>query len=194
MSSEPHVLIVEDEPAQREMLAYNVGAEGYRVSTAANGEEAILMIAEDEPDVVILDWMMPNLSGIEVCRRVKSRPETREISIIMLSARSEDVDRVRGLETGADDYVVKPYSVNELLARVRSQLRRTRPALAGQTLVFEDIQLDASVRQQSTVAGLVAGRRQAEGWNTDDAPVDFVFPDEPGFLSERPLYGCGEEL
>ncbi|NIY73955.1 phosphate regulon transcriptional regulatory protein PhoB [Marivivens donghaensis] len=147
MSSEPHVLIVEDEPAQREMLAYNVGAEGYRVSTAANGEEAILMIAEDEPDVVILDWMMPNLSGIEVCRRVKSRPETREISIIMLSARSEDVDRVRGLETGADDYVVKPYSVNELLARVRSQLRRTRPALAGQTLVFEDIQLDAETHR-----------------------------------------------
>ncbi len=143
MPQQPHVLVVEDEPAQREVLAYNLEAEGYRVSRADNGEEGLLCVDEDAPDVIVLDWMMPNLSGIEVCRRLKIKPETRAIPIIMLSARSEEVDKVRGLETGADDYVVKPYSVSELLARVRSQLRRVRPATVGQVLTFDDIVLDA---------------------------------------------------
>lgn len=139
----PSVLIVEDEPAQREVLAYNLEAEGFRVSMAENGEEALLLVAEETPDLIVLDWMLPNVSGIEVCRRLKSRSETRGVPIIMLSARSEEGDRVRGLEIGADDYVVKPYSLVELMARVRTQLRRTRPATVGETLIFEDLTLDA---------------------------------------------------
>ncbi len=110
---------------------------------AVNGDEALLMVREEKPDLIVLDWMLPNVSGIEICRRVKANPETRAIPIIMLSARSEEADRVRGLETGADDYVVKPYSVVELMARLRTQLRRTRPATMGERLMFEDIVLDA---------------------------------------------------
>lgn len=147
MAQQPHVLIVEDEAAQREVLAYNLEAEGLRVTRAENGEEGLLCVAEDPPDVMVLDWMMPNLSGIEVCRRLKMRPETRGIPIIMLSARSEEVDKVRGLETGADDYVVKPYSVSELMARVRTQLRRVRPSTVGQLLSYDDIVLDAETHR-----------------------------------------------
>ena len=143
----PHVLIVEDEPAQREVLSYNLEAEGFRTTKAETGDEALLMVAEEAPDVIVLDWMLPELSGIEVCRRLKSRPETRDVPIIMLSARSEEIDRVRGLETGADDYVVKPYSVAELIARVKGQLRRVRPATVGQILTFEDITLDAETHR-----------------------------------------------
>ncbi|MEM8578045.1 MAG: phosphate regulon transcriptional regulator PhoB [Pseudomonadota bacterium] len=142
-ADQPCVLVVEDEPAQREVLAYNLEAEGFAVSRAADGEEALMLVGEEMPDVIVLDWMMPNLSGIEVCRRLKIKPETRAIPVIMLSARSEEVDKVRGLETGADDYVVKPYSVIELMARVRTQLRRVRPAAVGQQLHFDDITLDA---------------------------------------------------
>ncbi len=142
-ADQPRVLVVEDEPAQREVLAYNLEAEGFSVSRAQDGEEALLLVDEDLPDIIVLDWMMPNLSGIEVCRRLKIRPETRSIPVIMLSARTEEVDKVRGLETGADDYVVKPYSVIELMARVRSQLRRVRPSTVGQTLEFDDIVLDS---------------------------------------------------
>lgn len=138
---------MDDEAAQREMLIYNIEAEGYRTTKAANGEEALLCVAEDPPDVIILDWMMPRLSGIEVCRQLKSRPETQAIRVIMLSARTEDVDKVRGLETGADDYVEKPYSVTELMARVRAQLRRARPTTVGQMLTYEDIVLDAETHR-----------------------------------------------
>lgn len=138
----PQVLVVEDEPAQRELLTYNLEKEGFAVRSAGNGEEALLMIAEAPPDLVILDWMMPRISGIEVCRQLKSRNDTRHIPIIMLSARSEDVDTVRGLETGADDYVIKPYSLKELMARARTQLRRTQSAVSGVELTFEDIILD----------------------------------------------------
>ncbi|PRY80615.1 two-component system phosphate regulon response regulator PhoB [Yoonia maritima] len=147
MAQQPHVLVVEDESAQREVLAYNLEAEGFRVTRAENGEEGLLCVEEDTPDVIILDWMMPHLSGIEVCRRLKVKPETRGIPVIMLSARSEEVDKVRGLETGADDYVVKPYSVSELMARVRTQLRRVRPATVGQVLTYEDIVLDAETHR-----------------------------------------------
>ena len=124
--SQPLVLVVEDEPAQREVLTYNLEAEGFRVAQAEDGEHGLLLVDEDAPDVIVLDWMLPNVSGIEVCRQLKMRPETRGIPIIMLSARSEEIDKVRGLETGADDYVVKPYAVAELIARVRTQLRRYR--------------------------------------------------------------------
>lgn len=139
----PTVLVVEDEPAQREVLTYNLEAEGYDVITAADGNEAILIVREQEPDVVLLDWMLPGMSGIEVCRQIKMQNALRHIPVIMISARSEEVDKVRGLETGADDYVVKPYSVLELMARVKSQLRRSRPAAAGERLEFGDIVLDA---------------------------------------------------
>jgi len=146
-ADQPRVLVVEDEPAQREVLAYNLEAEGFAVSRAENGEEALMLVDEMAPDVIVLDWMMPNLSGIEVCRRLKIKTETRTIPIIMLSARSEEVDRVRGLETGADDYVIKPYSVIELMARVRSQLRRVRPAASGERLEYDDIVLDATTHR-----------------------------------------------
>ena len=142
-AQQPCVLVVEDESAQREVLQYNLEAEGFRVVMAVNGDEALLMVREEKPDLIVLDWMLPNVSGIEICRRVKASPETRSIPIIMLSARSEEADRVRGLETGADDYVVKPYSVVELMARLRTQLRRTRPATMGERLHYEDIILDA---------------------------------------------------
>ncbi len=141
-NGQPRVLLVEDEPAQRTVLAYNLEAEGFAVTQADNGEDAMVLVDEEEPDIIILDWMMPKVSGIEVCRRLKMRPDTRAIPIIMLSARAEEVDRIRGLETGADDYVVKPYSVLELMARARAQLRRVRPSTAGVVLEHEDIRLD----------------------------------------------------
>ncbi|QIE44500.1 phosphate regulon transcriptional regulatory protein PhoB [Pseudohalocynthiibacter aestuariivivens] len=143
----PRILLVEDEPAQREVLTYNLEADGFQVATAEDGEEALLMVPEVQPDVIVLDWMLPRVSGIEVCRQLKIKAETRAVPIIMLSARSEEVDRVRGLETGADDYVVKPYSVVELMARVRAQLRRTRPATVGQRLEYADIVLDAETHR-----------------------------------------------
>ncbi|SHH17071.1 phosphate regulon transcriptional regulator PhoB [Marivita hallyeonensis] len=146
-AGQPTVLVVEDEPAQREVLGYNLEAEGFRVAKAENGEEALLLVDEEQPDIIVLDWMLPNVSGIEVCRQLKTRSDTRNVPIIMLSARSEEVDRVRGLETGADDYVIKPYSVVELMARVRAQLRRARPAAAGLRLEFEDIVLDAETHR-----------------------------------------------
>ncbi|MEQ9693852.1 phosphate regulon transcriptional regulator PhoB [Shimia sp. SDUM112013] len=143
----PTVLVVEDEPAQRDVLSYNLKAEGFDVVSAADGDEALLLVEEEAPDIIVLDWMLPGISGIEICRRLKTKPQTNGIPVIMLSARSEEVDRVRGLETGADDYVVKPYSVLELMARVRSQLRRVRPAAVGQRLEYEDIVLDAETHR-----------------------------------------------
>ena len=143
------ILLVEDELAQREVLSYNLSAEGYRVAEARDGEEAMMIVAENPPDLIILDWMMPNLSGIEMCRRLKIRPETQAIPVIMLSARSEELDRVRGLETGADDYVIKPYSIAELMARVRANLRRVRPTTVGAVLQFRDVQLDSETHRVS---------------------------------------------
>jgi len=145
----PLVLVVEDEPSQREILIYNLESEGYRTAAAASGDEALELIAEGLPDLLVLDWMLPNGSGLEVCRQVKAHTETRELPVIMLSARAEEADRVRGLDVGADDYVVKPYSVSEFLARVKSQLRRARPASVGQVLTYEDITLDAETYRVS---------------------------------------------
>ena len=149
MAHSPVILVVEDEPAQREVLAYNIAAEGFDVLTADSGDEALLIARETPPDLIILDWMLPNVSGIEVCRQLKSGTQTARIPVIMLSARSEEVDKIRGLETGADDYVTKPYSLAELLARTRSQLRRTRPSSVGETLEYEDIKLDTSAHRAS---------------------------------------------
>jgi len=138
----PLVLIVDDELAQLALLSYNLKAAGFRVATAKDGDEALLAVAEQGPDVILLDWMLPRLSGLEVCRQLKATPSGREAAIIMVSARSEEADRVRGLETGADDYIVKPYSVAELVARVRANLRRLRPTASGQALQVGDIRLD----------------------------------------------------
>ena len=143
----PSVLVVEDETAQLEVLTYNLEAEGFRVTKADNGDEALLLVDETNPDIILLDWMLPGVSGIEICRRLKASSETRNVPVIMLSARSEEVDKVRGLETGADDYMVKPYSVVELMARVRTQLRRTRPASVGERLEYADITLDAETHR-----------------------------------------------
>jgi len=136
------ILIAEDEEAIATLLEYNLGKEKFEVAVAADGEEALLKIEESPPDLLILDWMLPKVSGIEICRRVRSRPETRNIPIIMVTARSEEADRVRGLETGADDYLTKPFSTNELIARVRAVLRRIRPGLAEDTVEFGDIVID----------------------------------------------------
>ncbi len=136
------ILIVEDEEALATLLDYNLAKEGFDVSVAADGEEAILKIEEETPDLVVLDWMLPKVSGIEVCRRLRAKPETRNLPIIMLTARSEEADRIRGLETGADDYLTKPFSTNELIARVRAVLRRIRPGLAEDKVAVGDLIVD----------------------------------------------------
>jgi len=146
-AEKPCVLLVEDEPAQREILRYNLVSEGYEVTMAENGDDALLLADEVKPDLVLLDWMLPGVSGIEILRRMKTSKQTSEIPVIMLSARSEEMDRVRGLETGADDYMVKPYSVSELMARIRTQLRRTRPVSVGERLEFDDIVLDGETHR-----------------------------------------------
>ncbi len=147
MADRPCILVIEDEPAQRELLAYNLAAEGFRVVLAGDGEEGLLKAAEEAPDLVLLDWMLPLVSGLEVCRRLKARPETRAVPVLMVSARGEEPDRVRGLEIGADDYITKPYSLAELIARIRSHLRRTRPAVMGLVLSHGDISLDAETHR-----------------------------------------------
>ncbi|WP_184716048.1 phosphate regulon transcriptional regulator PhoB [Caulobacter sp.] len=138
----PYVLVVEDEDALATLLHYNLDKEGYRVGVAGDGEEALIMANERAPDLVILDWMLPKVSGIEVCRRLRGRAETRNVPIIMLTARGEESDRIRGLDTGADDYVVKPFSMVELTARVRAVLRRIRPGLADDRITVGDIIID----------------------------------------------------
>jgi two-component system phosphate regulon response regulator PhoB len=136
------ILIVEDETAISHLLSYNLEAEGFRVRVVETGEEAMPAISEETPDLVLLDWMLPGISGIEVCRLVRQRPETQSLPIVMLTARGEEAEKVRGLATGADDYVIKPFSVPELIARVRSILRRVRPEAVSDTLSQGDITLD----------------------------------------------------
>ncbi len=138
----PLILVVEDEPGLVEMLAYNLEREGFRAATAGNGEEALLMAAEQTPHLILLDWMLPLMSGLEVCRQLRRAPKSRDVPIIMLTARGEEADRVRGLNSGADDYIVKPFSPAELIARVRAVLRRTSPSLAEEVLRFGDIVMD----------------------------------------------------
>ena len=138
----PYVLVVEDEDALATLLHYNLDKEGYRVAVAGDGEEALTLASERAPDLVILDWMLPKVSGIEVCRRLRGRAETRNVPIIMLTARGEESDRIRGLDTGADDYVVKPFSMVELTARVRAVMRRIRPGLADDRITVGDIVID----------------------------------------------------
>jgi two-component system phosphate regulon response regulator PhoB len=138
----PNVLVVEDEDALATLLGYNLEKEGFAPTLVSDGEEALIAVEERMPDVVVLDWMLPKVSGVEVCRRLRSKRETRNVPIIMLTARGEETDRVRGLETGADDYIVKPFSMTELMARIRAVLRRIRPGLAADKLKHGDIILD----------------------------------------------------
>ncbi|HYE43574.1 MAG TPA: phosphate regulon transcriptional regulator PhoB [Caulobacteraceae bacterium] len=140
--STPYIMVVEDEDALATLLHYNLEKEGYEVGLAGDGEEALLQAEERAPDLVVLDWMLPKVSGIEVCRRLRSRPGTRNVPIIMLTARGEESDRVRGLDTGADDYITKPFAMSELSARVRAVLRRIRPGLADDQVRRGDLMMD----------------------------------------------------
>ncbi|ESQ85869.1 MULTISPECIES: phosphate regulon transcriptional regulator PhoB [unclassified Asticcacaulis] len=138
----PYIIIAEDEDALGTLLSYNLEKEGYEVGLATDGDEALVMIKERVPDLLVCDWMMPKVSGIEVCRRVRQQTQTRNLPIVMLTARSEETDRIRGLDTGADDYVVKPFSMVELMARIRAVLRRIRPALSEDRVEFGEISVD----------------------------------------------------
>ncbi|MET4898118.1 phosphate regulon transcriptional regulator PhoB [Sphingomonadaceae bacterium jetA1] len=151
------MLLVEDDAALAELLVFHFKREDFDVSHTPDGEEALLLARENAPDIVLLDWMVEGISGIEVCRRLRRAPETANVPIIMLTARGEEEDRVRGLETGADDYVTKPFSPRELVARVGAVLRRVRPALAGEALVYADIEMDTvghKVRRAGEVVSL----------------------------------------
>ncbi len=143
----PLVLIVEDEAALVTLLRYNLEKEGFAVCEAADGEEALVRIAERKPDVVLLDWMLPLVSGIEVCRQIRRHPSLRSLPVVMLTARGEEGDRVRGLNSGADDYVVKPFSPSELIARLRAVMRRARPASAEEVLRFADVAIDLAAHR-----------------------------------------------
>ena len=168
----PNILIVEDEEALTEVLRYNLEAEGYEVETVTRGDEADVRLKERMPDLVLLDWMLPGLSGIELCRRLRTRPETRQLPIIMLTARGEESERVRGLATGADDYIVKPFSVPELSARVRALLRRAIPERVADVLSFGDIEVDREKKRVSRSGRVV-----------DLGPTEYRLLE---FLMERP--------
>ncbi len=145
--TKPALLLVEDDRALADLLMWHFDREGYDIVRTADGDEALLLAEERTPDLVILDWMIEGVSGIEVCRRLRRRPATAHVPIIMLTARGEESDRSRGLETGADDYVTKPFSPRELLARVGAVLRRVRPALAGEQLTYADIEMDVEAHR-----------------------------------------------
>jgi two-component system, OmpR family, phosphate regulon response regulator PhoB len=141
------ILVIEDEEPIQVLLKYNLESEGYRVRSSAQGEDVAFMIAEERPDLILLDWMLPGISGIEVCRLIRAKPESRDIPIIMLTARSEEAEKVRGLATGADDYLVKPFSVPELLARIKTILRRLNPEAVAEELVAGDIVVNRKSRR-----------------------------------------------
>ena len=143
----PFIVIAEDEKSVAELLRYNLESEGYETAIAGDGDETMLLLDERVPDLMLLDWMLPKISGIEICRRVRTRQETANLPIIMLTARTEEADRIRGLETGADDYVTKPFSTNELMARVKAVLRRIRPALMDDQIRVGDIQIDRTTHR-----------------------------------------------
>ena len=142
MSELSRILIVEDDPSLVELLRYNLEIEGFDVSVARDGEGGMEAIDTQEPDLVVLDWMLPNMSGIEICRQMRKKPATRQTPVIMLTAKGEETDRIRGLETGADDYMVKPFSPAELTARIKAVLRRSAPGDGSASLTYEDIFMD----------------------------------------------------
>lgn len=172
------VLIVEDEIALAEMLRYNLESEGYRVSHAETGEDAELLVSEERPDLILLDWMLPSVSGVEICRRLRARLDTQDLPIIMLTAKGEETDRVRGLSTGADDYVVKPFSVPELMARVRNILRRASPDRIADVLRSGDIELDRVAHRVSR------GLRDVRLGPTEYRLLEF-FMESPGRVLSR---------
>jgi len=174
----PRILIVEDEEPLTMLLRYNLEAAGYGVDTAARGDEAELKLAENLPDLVVLDWMLPGLSGIELCRRLRARPASARLPIIMLTARGEEGERVRGLATGADDYIVKPFSLPELIARIGALLRRSSPERIAAVLTAGDIQLDRERRRVSR-----AGREISLG-PTEFRLLEFLM-ESPGRVFSR---------
>ncbi len=177
-SLKPLVLVVEDEPPQVEILSYNLAKAGFRMAHAGDGEEALLLAAEETPDVIILDWMLPELSGLEVCRRLRRRQATRHTPIIMLTARGEESDQIQGLDSGADDYVVKPYSPAEMMARVRAALRRVRPEALKPMLAYAGLEMD-----------LERHRVSRDGQPVHLAPTEFrllrVLLERPGKVYSR---------
>ncbi len=174
----PYILIVEDDDAISALLEYNLSKDGYEVVVAADGEEALTLVSERLPDIVVLDWMLPKVSGIEVCRRLRQRTESRNVPIIMLTARGEESDRIRGLDTGADDYVVKPFTMSELSARIRAVLRRLRPGLAEDRVKRGDLIIDR-----------VAHRVKRQGEEIHLGPTEFrlldYFMQNPGRVFSR---------
>ena len=172
------LLLVEDDAALAELLEFHFSREDFNVRRTPDGEEALILAKEKVPDIVLLDWMVENLSGIEVCRRLRRDPATANVPIIMLTARGEEEDRIRGLETGADDYVTKPFSPRELIARVQAVLRRVRPALAGETLRYADVEIDT-----------VAHRVRRDGKAINLGPTEFRllrhFLEHPGHVFSR---------
>ena len=188
----PVILIVEDEAPLVTMLRYNLEREGFAVDEAVNGEEALLRIAEHRPDAVLLDWMLPHVSGLEVCRQLRRAPATRALPVIMLTARGEEGDRIRGLDSGADDYVVKPFSPNELIARLRAVIRRTRKEPENGVLRYADVEMN-----------LVAHRAYRAGRAIHLGPTEFRllrhFLQNPGRVFSREqlldrVWGQGAEL
>lgn len=190
--SAPKLLLVEDDPALAELLEFRFKSEGYDVRQTPDGDEALVMAAEDLPDLIILDWMIEGTSGIEVCRRLRRNKDTAHVPIIMLTAREAEDDRIRGLDTGADDYLTKPFSPRELLARVAAVMRRIRPALAGETIVVGDITLDP-----------VAHRVERKGQTLQMGPTEYrllkFLMESPGRVFSRGqlldgVWGTGSDI
>lgn len=173
-----HILIIEDDPSLSELLQYNLDNSGFKATVVSEGDEAINAIMEEEPDLVILDWMLPNLSGIEICRQIRQNSDTKRLPVIMLTAKGEESERIRGLETGADDYVIKPFSPSELIARVKAVLRRTHPEKSADVLEFEDISMN-----------LEEHRVSRNGTNIHLGPTEYrllrVFLEKPGRVFSR---------
>jgi two-component system phosphate regulon response regulator PhoB len=185
-----HILLIEDEAALVELVRYNLEKEGFRVSAANDGEEGLALLNESKPDLLVLDWMLPHVSGIEICRQIRRKTELRDLPVIMLTARGEEADRIRGLEVGADDYVIKPFSPSELVARIRAVLRRARPSGADEMLTYSGIAMD-----------LAAHRVIRNGRDIHLGPTEFrllrFFMERPGrvFTREQLLDGVwGRDL
>jgi two-component system phosphate regulon response regulator PhoB len=185
-----HILVIEDEAALVELIRYNLEKEGFRVSAANDGEEGLALLKESKPDLLVLDWMLPHVSGIEICRQIRRKTELRDLPVIMLTARGEEADRIRGLEVGADDYIIKPFSPSELVARIRAVLRRARPSGADEMLTYSGIAMD-----------LAAHRVIRNGRSIHLGPTEFrllrFFMERPGrvFTREQLLDGVwGRDL
>jgi two-component system phosphate regulon response regulator PhoB len=185
-----HILVIEDEAALVELIRYNLETEGFRVSAANDGEEGLALLKESKPDLLVLDWMLPHVSGIEICRQIRRKTELRDLPVIMLTARGEEADRIRGLEVGADDYIIKPFSPSELVARIRAVLRRARPSGADEMLTYSGIAMD-----------LAAHRVIRNGRSIHLGPTEFrllrFFMERPGrvFTREQLLDGVwGRDL